>query len=90
MNGRINNKKVRQTYNKGDNDIYWFHCKDTMIFYVIPENILIEKGYIGNNDGKLKSLVISNTNKKIFWTKDYLFNYDDLEKDKEKLCKILL
>jgi hypothetical protein len=90
MNGRINNKKVRQTYKVGDNDIYWFNCKDTMVFYVIPENILIQKGYIGNNDGKLKSLIISNTNKKIFWIKDYLFNYDDLEKDKEKLCKILL
>ena len=55
---------------------------------MIPENILIEKGYIGNLDKKIKSITISKTNKKIFWTNDYLFNYENLDKD--KLCKILL
>jgi hypothetical protein len=88
MNGRIDGKKKRQPYNIGDSDFYWFNCKNTMIFYVIPEYILIEKGYIGNSNGKLKSLLISNTNKKTFWTKEYKFNYDNLDKD--KLCKILL
>jgi len=83
-----NGNRSRQNYKIGDCDFYWLHCKDTTIFYVIPENILIEKGYIGSSDGKLKSLHISNTNKKTFWTKEYLFNYDYL--DKEKLCKILL
>lgn len=88
MNGRINGKKKRQSYNKGDNDFYWLNCKDTMLFYIIPENILIKEGYIENSDGKLKNLIISKTNKKTFWTKEYLFDYDNL--DKEKLCKILL
>lgn len=88
MNGRLNGKKKRQSYNKGDCDIYWLNCKNTTIFYVIPENILIEKNYIANNDSKLKQLIISKTNKNTFWTKEYLFNYDYL--DKEKLCKILL
>jgi hypothetical protein len=88
MNGRIDGKKKRQPYNIGDSDFYWFNCKNTMIFYVIPEYILIEKGYIGNSNGKLKSLLISNTNKKTFWTKEYKLNYDNLDKD--KLCKILL
>jgi hypothetical protein len=88
MNGRINGKKKRQSYNKGDNDFYWLNCKDTMLFYIIPENILIKEGYIENSDGKLKNLIISKTNKKTFWTKEYLFDYDNL--DKEKLYKILL
>jgi hypothetical protein len=72
----------------GDNDFYWLNCKDSSLFYVIPEYMLIEKGYIGNTDGKLKSFVVSNTNEKIFWTKDFKFDYNNL--DKEKLCKILL
>ena len=88
MNGRLNGNKKRQSYNKVDCDIYWLNCKNTKIFYVIPENILIEKNYISNNDSKLKQLIISKPNKNTFWTKEYLFNYDYL--DKEKLCKILL
>lgn len=87
-NGRIEGKRIRKTYEIGDCDIYWLNCKNTSKFYVIPENILIEKGYIGNSDGKIKSITISKTNKQVFWTEDYLFNYDNLDKD--KLCKILL
>jgi hypothetical protein len=83
-----NGKRTRQNYKLGDCDIYWFHCKETTKFYVIPENILAEKGYVENSDGKPKNLIISKTNKKTFWTKDYLFDYDNLDKD--KLCKILL
>jgi len=88
MNGKVNGKRKRQCYQKGDNDFYWLNCRDTMLFYIIPENILIEKGYIANNDGKLKQLIVSNTNKNTFWTKEYIFDYENL--DKEKLCKILL
>ena len=83
-----NSKRTRQNYKLGDCDIYWLHCKDTTKFYVIPENILAEKGYVGNSDGKPKNLIISKTSKNTFWCKDYLFNYDNLDKD--KLCKILL
>jgi hypothetical protein len=88
MNGRVNGKKKRQTYEIGDCDFYWLNCKNASNFYVVPENILIEKGYLGNADGKIKSLTISKTNKLTFWTKDYLFNYENL--NKEKLCEILL
>ena len=81
-------KKIRQTYEVGDCHFYWLNCKNTSLFYVIPENKLIETGFLGNLDGKIKSLTISTTNKKTFWTKDYLFDYDNL--NKEKLCEILL
>ena len=80
-NGK-NNKKI--PYQKGDNDIYWFNCKDIFIFYVIPENILIEYGFIG----KKTSIIISNENKNKKWLNEFKFNYNNLEKD--KLCKILL
>lgn len=83
-----NGKRTTQNYKIGDCDIYWLHCKDTSKFYVIPENILIETGYVGNSDGKPKNLIISKTNKNTFWTKDYLFDYDNLDKD--KICKFLL
>jgi hypothetical protein len=86
--GRKNRKTTRQNYKLGDCDVYWLHCKDSTKFYVIPENILAEKGYVGNSNGKPKSLIISKTNNNTFWSKDYLFDYDNLDKD--KLCKILL
>ena len=88
MNGRINGKKIRKTYEIGDCDFYWLNCKNTSKFYVIPESKLVEKGILGNSDGKIKSLTISKTNKITFWTKDYLFDYDNL--NKEKLCEIIL
>lgn len=86
--GKKNKKRKRQPYFLGDCDFYWLNCNDTSYFYVIPENILLEKGYIGNPNGKLKSLFVSNTNKTTFWMKEYLFDYDNL--DKTKLCKFLL
>jgi hypothetical protein len=63
-----------------------FPCKRP--YLNIIRSILRQQGYIGNSDGKIKSITISKTNKKIFWSKDYLFDYENL--DKEKLCKILL
>jgi hypothetical protein len=88
MGSKKNGKRTRQNYKLNDCDIYWLHCKDTTKFYVIPENILVEKGYVGNSDGKPKGLIISKTNKNTFWSKDYLFDYDNLDKD--KLCEFLL
>jgi hypothetical protein len=82
-NGK-NHKKV--PYQKGDNDVYWFNCKDTNKFYVIPEEILINYGFIEYKT----SIIISNNNLNKLWLNDYKFDYEDLEKDKEKLCKILL
>lgn len=82
-NGK-NNKKV--PYQKGDNDIYWFNCKDSSKFYVIPEEILIAHKFIEYK----RSIIISNNNFNKLWLNDYIFDYEDLEKDKEKLCKILL
>jgi hypothetical protein len=80
-----NGRKFNCSYKIGDNDFYWLHCKNTSRFYVIPESIFIEKGFIG--DTCKQHLYISPTNKNTKWTNDYLFNYDNI--DKEKLLQIL-
>jgi len=76
---RIDGKCKNQCYDEGDNDLYWLNCKNGK-FYVIPEDELIIHGYIGK-DGKEK-LYVSPTNKNTEWCNKYLFNYENIEKDK--------
>ena len=76
---RIDGKCKNQCYDEGDNDLYWLNCKNGN-FYVIPEEELIIHGYIGK-DGKEK-LYVSPTNKNTEWCNKYLFNYENIEKDK--------
>jgi len=78
-------KKYNCSYKLGDNDFYWLHCKNTSRFYVIPESILIEKGFIGDNCKQ--HLYISPTNIKTKWTDNYLFDYDKI--NKERLLELL-
>lgn len=82
-NGK-NNKKI--PYAIGDNDLYWFNCNNNSTFYIIPECILISHGYIG----KKTSIIMSDENKNKKWINDFKFDYNNLENDKDKLCKILL
>jgi len=82
-------------YKKGDNNLYWFGIPNTELFYLIPEDILIEKGYIENTSHKssIQKCKLSLTlypsytydkliNRKItsYWINEYLFNYNTLEK----------
>ena len=80
-------KHNRTSYEKGDNDFYWLNCKNGK-FYVIPEYILIEKGFVGDNcDNKCKQhLYVSPTNNNTKWANDYLFDYDNL--DNKKLIQL--
>ena len=82
---KSNGKKYNCSYKLGDNDFYWLHCKNTTRFYVIPETILIEKGFIGDNCKE--HLYISPTNINTKWTDEYVFNYDNI--DKERLIELL-
>jgi len=79
---RVEGKCVNQSYQKGDNDLYWLNCKNGK-FYVIPEKELIDNGFIGN---KLK-LYVSPTNENTEWCNKYLFHYDNV--DKERLLQII-
>ena len=78
-------KKSNCSYKVGDNAVYWLHCKNTSRFYVIPESILIENGFIGDNCKQ--HIYISPTNLNTKWTDEYLFNYENI--DKERLLQLL-
>jgi hypothetical protein len=82
---RVEGKCKKQCYEEGDNDLYWLNCKNGF-FYVIPEKELISRGFIGEN-GKEK-LYVSPTNKNTEWCNDYLFNYEEINKD--KLLEIII
>jgi len=81
---RINGKIKQKSYDIGDNDLYWLNCKNS-IFYVIPESVLIEKGFIGK-DCK-QQLYVSPTNKNTSWCNEYLFNYNNV--DKQRLISLI-
>jgi hypothetical protein len=78
-------RKSNCSYKLGDNEFYWLHCKNTNRFYVIPESILIENGFIGDNCKQ--HIYISPTNLNTKWTDYYLFNYENI--DKERLLQLL-
>lgn len=80
-----NNGKHNQIqYDIGDNDYYWLNCDNKIHFFVIPENILIERGIVGNQK-KTTSFKIS-VNEQLHnrskWLAPYLFNYTQLDKDR--------
>ncbi len=83
-NGKKSDKsKNFISYQKGDNDFYWLNCQDKKHFYVIPEDILIEKKKI--NTAKKEYLCLTPNNLDSWYTK-YMFDYDKI--DKERLLSI--
>lgn len=87
-NSRKNNKRCQMQYNKGDNDIYWLNCDNKKYFYVIPEHVLIEKGYICDTGTKKKTINVNpHSEKSCVWLKPYLFDYENI--NKEALLEIL-
>jgi hypothetical protein len=82
---RINGKCQRKCYEEGDNDLYWLHCKNKK-FYIIPESVLIEQGFVGKNCKKYK-LYVSPTNQNTSWCNAYQFDYNNVEK--ERLLQII-
>lgn len=81
----VNNKRniIYVQYDKGDNNLYWLNCDNKQHFYVIPEQILINKGYIGNIKTKT-FLKINPTSRQIAtnWLTPYLFDYTAVDKDR--------
>lgn len=76
-------KKV--PYDKGDNDFYWIHLNDWRLFYVIPEAILIEQGYINGGSKNAKTHIgiypkLYNENPKDnTWMEEFVFDYHDID-----------
>lgn len=81
---RVDGKCKKQSYQEGDNDLYWLHCKNGK-FYVIPEEELILHDHVGDNSKTM--LYVSPTNNNTSWANKYLFDYENI--DKERLLKII-
>jgi len=81
-NGRIKGKRNLCCYEKGDNDFYWIHIPDKIRFLFIPEHIMIERQIVDSIDKKKKTIGIPQIIKKDNWLYDYLFDYNNFDKDK--------
>ena len=85
----VTNKKINHIqYDIGDNDFYWLNCENKKTFFVIPEQILINKGLVGNIN---KSIFLKVTIKETLhplsdWLQPYMFDYENI--DKERLLNL--
>ena len=90
--GCVNNKRVQIQYDIGDNDYYWLNCDDQKFFFVIPEQLLIDRDLIGNKKEKnarmFKITIKETLHKGSAWLQPYMFNYENI--DKERLLQILV
>ena len=82
-----NGSSSKIQYDIGDNDFYWLNCDNKKTFFVIPESILIKKGFIGNkieniNRQTLKITVKKELHNKSLWLQDYMFDYENIDKDR--------
>jgi hypothetical protein len=83
-NGKIDGKRTFRTYCLGENDYYWLHSSIDNRFWIIPEQILFEKGYIANTgEIKIKKNLQfkseNNINKE--WINKYEYNYDNITEE---------
>lgn len=92
-----NGIKKERWYKYGENDYYWCWCNKINIFYVFPEQILLNNNLISLNEKNGRSTIhlyphrtkeeLDANNIKSRWTFDYRFDLDNL--DKEKLLNLL-
>jgi hypothetical protein len=70
-----------RTYRLGENDFYWCHSPIDDRFWIIPESILFQRGYISDSDVTLnrKAAYITKLTK---WIKPYEFNYKNVNKER--------
>jgi len=88
---RASNEKQRQYYQVGDNDFYWFWIKDSTIFYVVPELILLDqKCIVAKNETKegYKMMCLYPHRKvqsKYNFLEEYKFDLDNLNQEQMKI-----
>ena len=77
-------KKIQ--YDIGDNNFYWLNCANKKTFFVIPEKVLIHKGFIGNKNKKIfiKVTVKDKLNIRSSWIEPYMFNYENIDEERLK------
>lgn len=87
-------RNQKRCYTLGDNDFYWLNSSDKDYFLVIPETILLQQGFINYTqngeqiEGKRKTIKVTfrdKLNKQIEWLQPYLFNYNTINKENEKI-----
>jgi len=49
-------------------------------FFVFPENVLIDRNYIGIKTQK--AIYLNPENDEYYWYYDYMFDYEDIDKDR--------
>jgi hypothetical protein len=85
-----NGGKESKSYDIGDNDYYWLNADDKQLFYVFPEQILLEKGYIGYTASKKQLKINPRETTHNGWVQPYKFNYTSFGLfEKTRLLKIL-
>jgi len=94
-NGIVDGKRNQIQYNINDNNFYWLNCENKQHFFVIPEKILIEKGFIGNkeenkNKQNFKITIKDDLHHKSNWLKPYMFNYETINDEENKNRLLLL
>jgi hypothetical protein len=81
-NGKnYNGKRQFRTYCLGENDYYWVHSSIDDRFWIIPEQILHDRGYIADKDEiKNKKVIYISDNTE--WIKQYEYDYNNVNCDK--------
>ena len=93
--GLIEGKRIHKQYDINDNDFYWLNFDNKKTFFVIPENVLVDKEIIGNKIGNNSQYfrIIYNERfiSKNAWLQPYIFDYETIheELNKNRLCKLL-
>ena len=71
-------------YNQGDNDFYWFNLAGTNIFYVIPEQKLLDGDVVRRTITLHSEEGEKHVSYKDNWTSEYKFNYDTINEEGER------
>ena len=75
-NGSKGKKRLFRTYMLGENDYYWFHSSVDERFWIIPERVLYEKGFISIEKTNKKDIRFSGE-----WN-EYMYHYDNIDKER--------
>lgn len=94
--GKIESKRNQVQYDINDNNFYWLNCDNKQHFFVIPEKILIEKGFIATNKEKnkikifLKITIKDELHYKHQWLTPFIFNYTSINETLNKTRLLIL
>jgi hypothetical protein len=83
-NGKLDGKRQFRCYRLGENDFYWLHSSIDNRFWIIPERILYEKGYLCKKEETKNKKTLwfkSENNITSNWLDIYQYNYDTIDKE---------